>query len=309
MPSPPRPPSRASRPAQPTSGIAIERRLRDTVNSRNLHQRGPLLEIPLWTKWTQMLTDLPAWGEVLIVSRNSAAVLGSLQRYPRIDISDDEHHGRSPNGAFDLDFPAWHSAIAVSERRADDFSHFVEFRDCAGEVIHKICLTDDSDADGFVDWVEFHQSSEIGSIRPGWIDPDRWRTVQQRHWFGIEDADDVGDSATLDAIFRAAMDRQMPLRIVTGNEGVVQSALLTPRRLHPSGGWTFVCDDVTGLHFDPEGITDVIVHHVPETINYAGVPIIKAFDDHGAICLAVMPPCSCVIPRWLDLLKSTIPKL
>jgi putative heme degradation protein len=289
-------------------GCQINCWLLKAIDPGNIRLRGTRMEMHLWTEWPQMLADLPALGITLAVSRNASAVLGRKGVYPDLEFSCDGLHARSGSGSFDIDFPPWHSPLAVAEERAGGFAHFVEFRDVCGEVMHKVCLTERSRGETFVHWVQQHQSIGTEPFRAGEIPSQRWHTVQQRHSLGIEEADDVGDSAVLLELLQAAIDRQVAIRLIAGNEGVVQSANMSPKRVHPSGGWMFASDDESGLHFNPASISSVIVHHLPAMPNHPAESVLKCFDEHGALCLAVAAPCPCAIPGWNDLLQSVLPK-
>jgi hypothetical protein len=70
----------------------------------------------------------------------------------------------------------------------------------------------------------------------------------------------------------------------------------------------FASDDERGLHFNPASISSVIVHHLPAMPDHPDVSVLKCFDEHGALCLAVAAPYSCAIPGWNELLRSVLPK-
>ncbi len=42
--------------------------------------------IGLWEEWPALLAEVPAFGNVLAISRNSYAVLGTISRYPDLDL-------------------------------------------------------------------------------------------------------------------------------------------------------------------------------------------------------------------------------
>ncbi len=265
------------------------------------------MEIALWTEWPQMLADLPKLGEVLTVSNNPSAILGRSAEYPEPEFCCSALHARSACGSYEIDFQPWKSALAVSEERPEGFAHFIEFRDYRGVVIHKICLTEKSRGEAFVAWVEDHQSLGVGPLRPETLLGSRWRNIQQRHWFGLEESEEVPVDS-MENLLRAALEQEMPVRMITGNDGVVQAAEMTPRRICPSGDWVFVSDDRTGLHFAPANIGSVIIHHLPERSSEHPLSVLKCFDDEGELCLAVTPPRASAIPAWNTLLHSVIPE-
>ena len=69
------------------------------------------------------------------------------------------HRGRAADGSLEFDFTSWARGTAVVESRREGWLYAVEFSDLGGEVIHKICLTEQSDFEAFRAWVELNQSS------------------------------------------------------------------------------------------------------------------------------------------------------
>lgn len=283
----------------------INRQLMKAVSSTHIRVRGPRMEISLHDHWPQMLYGLRAWGECLVITRNGSAVLGQTREYPELRFSHDYIHARSPEDTFDIDFPPFHSARMVIEERGDSFAYFAEFLDARGDVLHKVCTTAGSDLGQMVIWTEFHQGFPRPAEAPMAALAHRWRRVQQRHWFGIEEADEVQGNA-LSLLLLEARKRRFPVRLMTGNEGVVQAAIMTPHRLAPSGGWMFASDDATGLHYDPETFESVVVHHLPELQDHPPVSVLKCFDDRGDLCLAVAPPSPDRLGEWNSLLNAAV---
>ena len=111
------------------------------------------------------LAEIPAFGKVLAISRNSHAVLGTICEYPEVDSVPCGHCGSAVDGSLEFDFTSWQRAVAVVEARGSGWLYAVEFFDGNGEVIHKICLTEQSDFETFRCWVELNQT--IADIQPG----------------------------------------------------------------------------------------------------------------------------------------------
>ncbi len=111
---------------------------------------------------------------------------------------------------------------------------------------------------------------------------------------------------SLSLLLLEARKRQFPIRLMTGNHGVVQAAVMTPQRIAPSSGWMFASDDVSGLHYDPETFESVMVHHLPELADHPPVSVLKCFDGHGELCLAVAPPEPDRLDEWDSLLNAAV---
>ncbi|WP_084400667.1 ChuX/HutX family heme-like substrate-binding protein [Terrimicrobium sacchariphilum] len=283
----------------------INRQLMKAVSPTHIRVRGARMEVSLHDQWPQMLYGLKAWGEVLVITRNGSAVLGQTREYPELRFSHDFIHARSPEDAFDMDFPPFHSARLVVEERGEHFAYYVEFLDGRGDVLHKVCTTNASDMEQVLIWTEFHQGLSRPDESPMAALAHRWRRVQQRHWFGIEEAEEVQENS-LSLLLLEARKRRFPIRLMTGNEGVVQAATMIPQRLVPSNGWMFCSDDTTGLHYDPETFGSLVVHHLSELQDHPPVSVLKCFDDRGELCLAVAPPEPDLLAEWGSLLNAAV---
>ncbi len=284
---------------------ALTPRILDGIDPSNVAEKPHLVEIRLWPEWTQMLRTLPDLGEVLVMTGNSCAVLGKTAEYPHLEFCREARHAHNGDGSFDFEFIPWASALAVTKRCVHRASHFIEFRDHTGTVIHKVCLTEKTNQDRFIEWVQYHQA--LPGIFPRSVSDlsaDRWRTVQQRHWFDYDEVDIV-DPLAISAVLRESQEMGMPINVVVGNEGVVQSAELVPQRIHPFQQWTFVSDDIVGLHLDQTSMVDVIVHHTPAARGMPPGSALKCFDECGALRFAITPGSSVPAAEWRAFLKET----
>jgi hypothetical protein len=82
------------------------------------------------------------------------------------------------DGSLEFDFRCWRRAIAIVEARPGGWLYAVEFSDSSGDVIHKICLTEQSDFEAFRSWVELNQTAADGSGGVG----------NSRHGSGLENS-------------------------------------------------------------------------------------------------------------------------
>ena len=67
--------------------------------------------------------------------------------------------GCAVDGSLEFDFTCWRRAVAIVEARQGGWLYAVEFSDFGGEVIHKICLTEQSNFEAFRCWVELNQTT------------------------------------------------------------------------------------------------------------------------------------------------------
>jgi putative heme degradation protein len=115
--------------------------------------------IRLWDGWPFILSELPAFGPVLAITRNCYAVLGAIAKYPEVVSFPCGHGGRAADGSLEFDFTSWARGTAGVEARGEGLALRCRVSDLGGEVIHKICLTEQSDFQAFRAWVELHQDS------------------------------------------------------------------------------------------------------------------------------------------------------
>lgn len=281
------------------------RRLVTAVDADNVCANGCAIRVKLWTEWAQMLNTLGGVGEVLAITGNDCAVLGHTRSYPELEFCQSLRHAHSTDGAFDFEFVPWVAGYAVMKSCGGTDRWMVEFRDVANAVIHKICITERSQFGPFAEWVQYHQAVPQPPPPAHPVPPARWRTVQQRHWFDYDEVEHARPDAAV-ALLKAAMEEGVPVGVVVGNEGVVQSADFIPRRLQPYDSWMFISDDVVGLHLDAAALHDTIVHQASGGNEGHAFPTLKCFDEYGNLRLAITPPSYGVSAIWSDFLKSTV---
>lgn len=258
-------------------------------------------KIRLGTDWPSMLNSLPILGNILIVTGNRTAVLGNTSVYPLLEYH--EHRGSSMDGRFDFEFLPWGKAFATVQERRGKAAFHVEFHDYAGEVMHRLCLTDASHWEPLIEWTQCHQGEEKSAAGRMELPPWRWRTVQQRHWFDYDEVTVVAEEA-LPCLLQAAMEKEQTINVVAGNEGAVQSAEFIPKTIHPHAEWTFASDDMTGLHFQMAAIDDVIIHDVQCPYHKTRISSLKCFDESGNLVLAITAPAGMRNERWNDFLHQ-----
>jgi putative heme degradation protein len=237
--------------------------------------------IGLWGGWPALLAEMPAFGKVLVISRNSHAVLGTICRYPELDLIPCGQFGCAEDGSLDFDFSSWQRGVAVVESRGRGWLYAVEFSDLDGEVIHKICLTDQSDFEAFRSWVEVNQtipgaSSCRGSARYGsWLE-----NSQLLDAFG---ADQLRTEAVR-VFMQMATAERWGFRAIVGNSGAVEIAQVNPTTFRKRGQWIFAGDDISGIHLRVQKLAEVFLH------NIRGSLALKACDAEGRLVCAVAPP-------------------
>ncbi len=237
--------------------------------------------IGLWGGWHALLAEIPAFGKVLAISRNSHAVLGSFSEYPEVDFMPCGRCGCAVDGSLEFDFTSWERAVAIVEARLGGWLYAVEFSDLSGEVIHKICLTEHSNFEAFRCWVELNQT--IAGIPPG--------RSNSRHSSWLENSLVLGASGAvslqigaLHVFLQIAAAERSVFRAIVGNDSAMQAAQISPAIFSQNGQWIFTGDANCGIHVRVERLAEVFLHNVGEFLS------LKACDPEGRLVCAVGPP-------------------
>jgi len=283
-------------------------RLLEAAAPGTTQRHGDCCSIRLWSEWPQMLDALPSLGEMLVATGNDCAILGERRIYPEMEFGESFRCGRGVDGSLAGQFVPWHVGFAACHHHPDGCSHSVEFRDEANAVLHKICLTENSLRDRFVDWVDFHQAIPSESRMTAAFSPARWRTVPQRHWFDYDEIEQLPSHA-LEGILRFAAEQRAPVCVVVGNEGMEQRAELAPGSIQARQQWIFASDDRVGLHFDPSRLGDHILHHAPAHTGDASTLSLKSFNEDGDLRLALSAPPHLSGAEWTAFLAAAIRSL
>jgi putative heme degradation protein len=245
--------------------------------------------IGLWGGWPALLADIPTFGSVLAISRNPYCVLGSVSEYPEIAAIPCGNRGCAVDGSLEFDFVCWQRAIAIVEARQGGWLYAVEFSDLGGEVIHKICLTEQSNFEAFRSWVELNQAVSSSSRSAG----------NPRHSSGLENSLVLSASGAeplrtevLRALFQMASAERWAFQAFVANDGAAQVAGMSPSAFCTDGHWIFAGDETTGMHVRVERLAEVFLHKVGEGL------ALKACDPEGHLVCAVAPPLDADSESW-----------
>jgi putative heme degradation protein len=244
--------------------------------------------IGLWDGWSFLLSELPAFGPVLAITRNCYAVLGTVAKYPEVFSEPCGHRGRAADGSLEFDFTCWGHGTAVVEARRDGWLYAVEFSDLGGEVIHKICLTEHSDFEAFRAWIELNQSSSVsrrfdGARVASWLENSFLLSTSGAEVLRVE---------ALAKFFQLATAERSGFQIVVGNEGAVQGISMTPTIFRRAGQWIFVADKVAGVHLRVAKLAEIYLQTIGQSL------ALKACDPKGRFVCAVIAANDAELERW-----------
>ena len=116
---------------EPSDGASslIQNPLVASVLRENVRVVDGRAMIRLWDGWPFLLSELPAFGPVLAITRNCYAVLGAIAEYPEVVSLPCGHCGRAADGSLEFDFTFWARGTAVVESRGEGWLYVVEFSD------------------------------------------------------------------------------------------------------------------------------------------------------------------------------------
>lgn len=268
------------------------------------HGRG--LGARLWNQWPSMLAGLSAIGEALVITCSDCAVLGKYLAYPALTFDPARGLASDLESEFDLTLPAWSHARAIHLRNPQSHQYAIEFLGHQGQTLHKICLSPESQFDAFLEWVQVHQAV-------GEVDLATWSRIPANddpEWTAESIAPEARvfvDPARLVHWLRAAIERELPIQVLAGNDGIVQGHCFVPRSLQEKGPWVFISSDEVGLHLDPAKIAHLVLHNIAPD----GSPCwtLKAYGAGGQLSLALAPTAPSHRSEWSALAREVFPEL
>ncbi len=236
--------------------------------------------IGLWGNWPFLLTEIPAFGRVLAISRNSCAVLGTISEYPEVVSVPCGNRACAVDGSLEFDFASWRQAVAVVESRPGGWLYAVEFSDRSGEVIHKICLTEESDFEAFRGWVELNQTS-CGACGPESMRHASW--LENALLLSASDAETLRIEA-LCVFLQLTTAKRSAFQVIVGNDGAAQAVCVAPTTFCKNGQWIFAGDEMSGIHVRVERLAELYLQEIGESL------ALKACDPEGHLVCAVVAP-------------------
>jgi putative hemin transport protein len=267
---------------------------------------------PLAADWRGILNDMPGVGRVMCLTRNEHCVHERHGRFEDIDV-------KGPHGIVlgtDIDLRLflgqWKHAFAVREPMKQGERLSLQFFDGAGEAVHKIYATDETDRPAFDALIARYAAAtppemKILARRADAADrPDSeidleglrtaWRGMKDTHeFFGMLGKFKVGrvqalrlvgedlarelPARSLRAAFEAAAADGTPVMVFVGNRGCIQIHTGPVKRLVATPGWFNVLDPDFNLHLRDDGVARVF--SVRKPTEDGTVTSLEAFDADG----------------------------
>ncbi len=264
---------------------------------------------PLTADWRGILNDMPSVGRVMCLTRNEHCVHERHGRFEDVQVTGP--HGLVLGTDIDLRLflGSWKHGFAVREPLKQGERLSLQFFDAAGEAVHKIYATDETDRPAFDALIARFTAAEPRPLKivphaPDALDrPDSeidleglrkaWAGMKDTHeFFGMLGKFKVGRVQALRLIgeefsrelpvralreaMEAARQSGLPIMIFVGSRGCIQIHTGPVKRLVDTHGWFNVLDPDFNLHLRDSGVARVFSVRKPTEDGI--VTSIEAFD-------------------------------
>ena len=266
---------------------------------------------PLKADWRGILNDMPEVGRVMCLTRNEHCVHERHGRFEGVDVKGPHGIVLGPDIDLRLFLGSWKHGFAVREPLKQGERLSLQFFDGAGDAVHKIYATEETDRPAFDALIARYTAApddmKIVARTADAIDrPDAeidieglraaWLAMKDTHeFFGMLGKFKVGrvqalrlvgeDLArelpvrALRAAFEAAAADGTPIMVFVGSHGCIQIHTGPVKRLVEAHGWFNVLDPDFNLHLREAGIARVFSVRKPTEDGI--VTSIEAFDAHN----------------------------
>ena len=267
---------------------------------------------PLKTDFRTLLNEMPTVGRVMCLTRNDHCVHERHGRFEDVQVSGPHGVVLGPDIDLRVFMGSWKHGFVVREPLKDGERLSLQFFDGAGEAVHKIYATGETDKAAFDALVQRHTAGTMPEMkivargadaadRPdAEIDLEGLRTA----WHGMKDTHEffgmlakfkvgrvqalrlIGDELArelpvraLRAAMEAAAGDGTPIMIFVGNRGCIQIHTGPIKRLVDTHGWFNVLDPDFNMHLRDAGVARVFSVRKPTADGV--VTSIEAFDEQG----------------------------
>ncbi|MGQ3300540.1 hemin-degrading factor [Reyranella sp.] len=286
---------------------------------------------PLKADWRGILNDMPEVGRVMCLTRNEHCVHERHGRFEGVDVKGPHGIVLGPDIDLRLFLGSWKHGFAVREPLKQGERLSLQFFDGAGDAVHKIYATEETDRPAFDALIARYTATpddmKIVARPTDAIDrPDAeidveglrtaWLAMKDTHeFFGMLGTFKVGrvqalrlvgeDLArelpvrALRAAFEAASTDGTPIMVFVGSHGCIQIHTGPVKRLVEAHGWFNVLDPDFNMHLREDGIARVFSVRKPTEDGI--VTSIEAFDAHNRNILLMFgarKPGQPELPQW-----------
>lgn len=265
--------------------------------------------------WRDAIVKLEALGKVKTITRNDSAVHELTGYYRNAEFR--KSVGVVLGGIIDLRvyLNHWHFGFAQDVTRKNRRLRSLQFFDRDGTAVHKVYLTDESDADAYDRFVADYHSSDQStaqavssaavhyeSVSDDQVDIDGlhayWRNLKNVHYFqgmlkryrvarhqamrlgSREFTTPVGvDSFT--RLIEAASESGLEIMVFVGSMGVAQIYTGPVERIKRVGEWFNILDPNFNLHLRDDRIASAWIVRKPSEVGH--ITSLEVYDKDGGL--------------------------
>lgn len=260
----------------------------------------------------RILGGLRQVGPVLALTRNEVAVHERAGRYEEVSVEPGAHVGGVYGPDIDLRiFPAhWAYALSTEVDTRHGPRRSIQVFDAAGDAVHKVYVTDDTDRAAWDALVEGLADADAGPVAvdraptparaPATPDRDAvladWAAMQDTHDFflllrkhrlGRREALELAEGrfterlplAAPGALLEAVAEAETPIMAFVGSRGCIQIHSGPVHRVKAVGGWLNVLDPRFNLHIREELVREVWIVRKPTADG--DVTSVELLDETG----------------------------
>lgn len=299
--------------------------------------------IRLKAPWPEIVNAVSGVGSVMALTRNESCVHERHGVYGK--LSGNVHVGLIVGDDIDLRifFGSWAYGFAVSEEARGHTRRSLQFFDGAGQTIHKIYVTEETNKVAFAQIIKdfrHEQQSLEDSLAPAPASAERATLADQdidvvalrKEWSGLQDTHDffgllrhhkvgreqafrlagqdyaspVAAKAAREMLEIAAKD-DLPIMVFVGNRGMIQIHTGPVKRLVATGPWFNVLDPMFNLHLREDAIASAWVVRKPTRDGV--VTSLELFDKTGELIVSFFGKRKPGIPEmtaWQALAESLV---
>lgn len=297
--------------------------------------------VRLHDAWLQIISALPAVGDVMALTRNEHCVHERHGTYGT--LGGNVHVGLIVGEDIDLRifFSTWSFGFAATEESRIGPRHSLQFFDTQGAAVHKVYATGKTDGAAWRDLVARFTAprQELAlavlpapATLPARPDRDIDQAALRRDWAALQDTHDffpllrrhkVGreqalrlagpefalpvDNAAVRTLLESAAADALPIMVFVGNHGMIQIHTGPVRKLVATGPWFNVLDPAFNLHLREGGIASSWLVRKPTADGT--VTSLELFDHDGGLIVSFFgkrKPGLPELPAWRRLAESLV---
>lgn len=259
--------------------------------------------------WKVFLADVAALGKVMALTRNDDAVHERKGVYNNISFQGPVGTALNEDIDLRLFMMHWDAAFAVNEN--DRFSY--QFFDKAGDAIHKIYCTENSDMDAYHALTKKYTAAEQSTVVTTQAYPEKaaekadseidvpafqeaWKGIKDTHeFFGMlgkhgvsrlqamrmapaDFVKETGNDITR-KVLTAAAERNVPIMVFVGNRGCIQIHTGEVKKVMEAGPWFNVLDPDFNLHVKESAIAHSYIVKKPSVDGT--ITSVEVYDSKG----------------------------